>query len=549
MGVQRGNPPCVTQEIFINSSHRGAGFVLAKQDKTLRGLLLRNERSELAMPKTKTKFVCQNCGAAYLKWQGQCTQCNEWNTLVEEEVAQKTVGSSAPKTLTPGKLKQILVSLPEVRLVKGLKQRFSSGIGELDRVLGGGIVPGAVMLLGGEPGIGKSTLLTQMCLLIGSNPKPASGQKSSVKGTDKKSLATAKINIESNTNVDNSNINSLILYVCGEESPEQINLRIKRILNNEQFLLQNNFGLNSQALMKKVEQNLQFVTSVNVDEIVAVIDQLKPGLVVIDSIQALSTEDLTGGSGSIGQIRESTERLIRIGKQLSIPLFLVGHVTKDGAIAGPKVLEHMVDAVLQLEGERTGQYRMLRALKNRFGATDEVGVFKVVEYGYEPVNNPSELFVENQAGDVPGSAITCVMEGTRPLLLEVQALVNQSQLAMPRRVGRGIELSRIQILAAVMQKHAKQPLGNYDIFLSAAGGFKVREPAVDLALSVAIAGSLRNKSVKEKVVFIGEVGLLGEIRTVPYLERRIKEAQRLGYKKVVSVKTHQRLNQVLAEFI
>jgi DNA repair protein RadA/Sms len=480
----------------------------------------------------KSIFICQNCSASYPKWQGQCAQCGEWNTLVEEAV-EKTSAKSTRKSspeIPEAKFAQLVRPLSEVKLFSGSKPRFSSGIGELDRVLGGGIVPGAVMLVGGEPGIGKSTLLTQMCLVA----------------NFKESGETSSSNQSKQSSTNNKN-SKQILYICGEESPEQINLRISRIFDNEQFLSKSGFGKSSKQARQQIEQNLQFVTSTDVDEIRTIIKKINPKLVIVDSIQTLSTQDLTGASGSVGQIRESTERLIKIAKSLSIATFLVGHVTKEGTIAGPKVLEHMVDTVLQLEGERTGQFRLLRALKNRFGATDEVGVFKVVDYGYEEVTNPSELFVENESGEVPGSAVTCVMEGTRPMLLEVQALVNQSQLAMPRRVGRGIELFRIQILAAVMQKHAKHSLSNYDIFLSAAGGFSVKEPAVDLALSVAIASSLSNKAIKTRTVFIGEVGLLGEVRTVPYLDRRIKEAKRLGYKRVVSAKTHKWLKEVLRE--
>ncbi len=491
----------------------------------------------------KSIFICQNCSASYPKWQGQCSQCGEWNTLVEEAV-EKTSAKSTRKSspdIPEVKFKQLVRSLSEVKLFSGSKSRFSSGIGELDRVLGGGIVPGAVMLVGGEPGIGKSTLLTQMCLVTNLEAEEAVSDEQLNQSKTSKKNKTAQSSVIKNHN------SKQILYICGEESPEQINLRISRIFENEQFLSQGRFKKGSATLRQQIEQNLQFVISTDVDEVRTIIKKINPKLVIVDSIQTLSTQDLTGASGSVGQIRESTERLIKIAKSFSIATFLVGHVTKEGTIAGPKVLEHMVDTVLQLEGERTGQFRLLRALKNRFGATDEVGVFKVVDYGYEEVINPSELFVENESGEVPGSAVTCVMEGTRPMLLEVQALVNQSQLAMPRRVGRGIELFRIQILAAVMQKHAKQSLSNYDIFLSAAGGFSVKEPAVDLALSVAIASSLSNKPIKTRTVFIGEVGLLGEVRAVPHLDRRIKEAKRLGYKRVVSAKTHKWLNEVLKE--
>jgi len=477
--------------------------------------------------KSKTVFICQSCGTKHAKWQGQCTGCGEWNSLVEEVLEQVVGKNQASIKLSKADLKSLVVTRPEMKATKGSKNRFSSCIGELDRVLGGGIVPGAVMLIGGEPGVGKSTLLTQMSLLMLMLSQGPGGTNSINKLLGK------------------------ILYICGEESPEQINLRINRLLNNEQFLSSLAFGDNleksKQAGLKQIDQNLQFVTTTDVDKTTAIIKQLKPSLVIIDSIQTLTTQDLSGASGSIGQVRETTDRLITVAKSSSTPIFLVGHVTKEGAIAGPKVLEHMVDAVLQLEGERTGQFRLLRALKNRFGATDEVGVFKVVEYGYQEVTNPSELFIETGRESTPGSVIACVMEGTRPLLIEVQSLVTSSQLAMPRRVGRGVELSRIQVLAAVLQKHCKLPLGSHDIFLSAAGGFKITEPAVDLSLAVAMASSLSNKPVDKKAVFIGEIGLLGEIRQVSSLKRRVKEAKRLGYKKVISAHTHRKLSEVLKE--
>ncbi len=493
------------------------------------------------MSKTKTAFICQNCGASYPKWQGQCVQCKEWNSLVEEAVKPvsqsefgiKSGSGQHDQQATKQLIEQFVTSLPEVKTASASKQRFSSGIGELDRVLGGGIVPGAVILLGGEPGVGKSTLLTQMSLSILSL---LSSEKTRSFGSDKKNKSKEK----------NKN-RAAILYICGEESPEQINLRINRSLNNEQLLSIGSSGINQSDLKQSFEQNLQFVTTTDVDQITTIIHQLQPRLAIVDSIQTLSTQDLTGASGSIGQVRESTDRLINVAKGISIPIFLVGHVTKDGVIAGPKVLEHMVDAVLQLEGERTGQFRLLRAHKNRFGATDEVGVFKAVEYGYQEIPNPSELFLENQDKVVPGSAVACIMEGTRPLLIEVQALVNRSKLAMPRRVGRGVELSRIQVLAAVLEKHCGLPLSEHDIFVSAAGGFKLNEPAVDLALAIAIVSSLLEKSVENKIVFAGEIGLLGEIRRVTALERRIKEAERLGHKKVVSAKAHTQLREALKE--
>lgn len=487
---------------------------------------------------------------------------------MEEVVEVKQTQVNVPQPIDQVGLTQLLITRPEVNSQSDSKQRFSSGIGELDRVLGGGIVPGAVMLIGGEPGIGKSTLLTQMSLVLSSD-EPAS--KAAGKNNNSAKKLPGSQDLLDPQNLQNSQPTTVktkktqtqvfpqeasgagpILYVCGEESPQQINLRINRIIENEQSNSTISATGSKQksvatSLSQQIDQNLQFVTTTDVDQLVAITHQLQPTLVIVDSIQTLTTQDLAGASGSIGQVRESADRLIAVAKTLSIPIFLVGHVTKDGAIAGPKVLEHMVDALLQLEGERTGQFRLLRALKNRFGATDEVGVFKVVEYGYEEVVNPSELFLENQQTKTPGSAVACVMEGTRPLLIEVQALVTHTQLAMPRRVGRGIELSRIQVLAAVLQKHCYLPLGEHDIFLSAAGGFKVSEPAIDLALAVAVASSLSNKPVKRKVALIGEVGLLGEVRPVANLDRRIKEAKRLGFTQVISAKSHLTLKEVLQE--
>jgi len=456
----------------------------------------------LNMAKTKTTYNCQSCGASHPKWQGQCAQCGEWNTLVEEVVELAPKGFAAVKTLSKTEVKNKLVSWSQVKAKKHDNQRISTQIGEFDRVLGSegkkkGIVPGAVMLLGGEPGIGKSTLLTQVVL-----------------------------------NLVDGQLENPIFYVCGEESPQQIDLRINRILAKEQ---------------KKIsKKSLEFVTTTDVDELVEIIKIEQPSLVIVDSIQAMTTQELSGAPGSVGQVRESTNRLAEVAKRLHIPMFLVGHVTKEGTIAGPKTLEHIVDAVLELSGERTGELRLLRTLKNRFGATDEVGVFRVDEVGLAEVSNPSEFLLEHAKTTEPGSATTCVMEGTRPLLIEVQALMVKSKLAMPRRVGRGIDLSRIQVLAAVLQKHCKLPMGSYDIFLSAAGGYKVTGTGVDLGLVMALVGSLKNKSLPKDSVFIGEVGLLGEIRQVNYLDRRIKEAKRLGFKKVYSKKTHKSIKELLA---
>lgn len=509
------------------------------------------------MAKSKSVYICQNCGNSYPRWQGQCSNCGEWNTLVEEVVESGGAARDlSEKSLKSINIKKFTQTLSEVDATSASKSRFSTSIGEMDRVLGGpkgarGMVPGGVILIGGEPGIGKSTLLTQMVVGI----------------------------LQSNTNT------KPIVYVSGEESPAQIFLRVRRILEEQRGGGEGGDGAKAKSAArssggsvddmggvagggegsgaeggkdevdkarsastpKSISDRFVFVTSTDVDEISAAIIKEKPQLVVVDSIQTVTTNELSGAAGSVGQVRETTERLTKIAKAHHIPTFLVGHVTKEGKISGPKVLEHIVDTVLELSGERTGELRLLRAIKNRFGATDEVGVFRVTGFGYESVDNPSKIFLEHAEKPVPGSATVSVLEGTRPLLIEVQALVVDSQLAMPRRVGRGVQLSRIQVLSAVLQKHARLPLGTADIFLSIAGGYEVREPAVDLGLAVAIASSLKNKPLPAATCFIGEVGLLGEIRSVPMFDRRAKEAKRLGFERVISRTTHQTVNSVLKE--
>lgn len=458
------------------------------------------------MAKSESVFVCQNCGWNTAKWVGQCYECKTWNSMVEEVPVESV---SKKKTGKKQKLEDFTVSFSQVESMKASKSRLSTNIDELDRVLGGeksnfGMVRGAVMLIGGEPGIGKSTLLTQMVVGM--------------------------------LRPNNLNKSHKFMYVCGEENPAQVALRIERIA--KQF----------NETVKDVKDNLVFVTTSDVDAITQAMQKVKPVCVVVDSIQTVTTTDLTGAAGSVGQVRECAERLTNTAKVLHIPLFLVGHVTKEGTISGPKVLEHIVDSVLELSGDRTGDLRILRAIKNRFGATDEVGVFRMRDFGFESVTNPSELFLEYADAKIPGSTTICVMEGTRPLLMEIQALVVSSQLAMPRRVGRGIKLPRIQVLSAVLQKHCKLPLATADIFASIAGGFEVKEPSVDLGLAVAISSSLNNKPIKEKTVFIGEIGLLGEIRSVNLLDRRIKEAKRLGFTNIISKKTHKSVKDVLSEF-
>ncbi len=463
------------------------------------------------MSKAKSHFRCQNCAASFPKWMGQCGECGSWNTLVEEVLPIETVDrrSQTKNSLNEAEIAQKSIVFSRVERSEATKQRFSTSIGELDRVLGGGLVAGMVVLLGGEPGIGKSTLLTQMILQILRLRKDAP-----------KKLKPLKI-----------------FYVAGEESPSQISLRIDRFLYNEQH------GYSKDD----IGESLVFITTTDVDELTFLIKKEKPDLLIVDSIQSLSTSFLTGASGSVGQIREVADRIINTVKAFGIPTFLIGHITKDGVIAGPKIFEHMVDTVLLLEGERSDQLRMLRSLKNRFGATDEVGLFQSEDYGLREISNPSELFLENTNQLVVGAATVCLMEGTRPLLAEVQALVVKSQLAMPRRVGRGVDLARIQVLSAVLQKHANLPLAFYDIFLSVAGGFRIKEASVDLGLAVSIASSLSGKKIPQDTVFIGEIGLLGEIRKTPYFERRAKEARRLGFKKIISRETHGNIRDLLKD--
>jgi DNA repair protein RadA/Sms len=416
---------------------------------------------------------------------GQCVMCKAWNTMVEE-IQQEARSKKLEDRKRSGVSR--VVKLSEVsRDIKDVT-RITTGSGELDRVLGGGMVPGSVVLVAGEPGVGKSTLLTQLALNVG---------------------------------------HSDVLYVCGEESVEQIRLRVDRLTQ------------------KKKANDLYFLPELNVDQIVIEAETLKPAFMVVDSIQTLSTEDLTGMAGSVGQVRESALRLIELAKRQNITTFLVGHVTKEGTIAGPKVLEHMVDVVLNLTGDEDRQWRFAKTQKNRFGPIDEVGVFEMTEKGMEDVLNPSGIFVEEVQTGVPGSVVVPLMEGTRPILVEIQALAVESQLAMPRRVVNGIPLNKLQVLAAVLQKRCGLALGNWDIFVNVAGGFKVSEPAADLAIALAIASSYMGKPLKSGSAAIGEVGLLGEIRRVGMLKRRQAEAKKLGFLETISPETVKTIRQSL----
>lgn len=449
------------------------------------------------MAKSSVVYECSNCGSQSAKWAGQCSECGKWNTMVESVmVGSQKLRSSQSKDRNLGQAK--LQKLSEIEV--GAVSRRQTGIGELDRVLGGGIVPGEVILMIGEPGIGKSTLLTQLAM----------GQSDKVKGTSDKFG---------------------VVYVCGEESPGQVKLRVERLAKERGD--------------RGEERGMQMLAETDVNMIISSINKLDLSLVIIDSVQTLYSSDLPGLAGSISQIRECTARLIGYAKSKNVPVVLVGHVTKDGEMAGPKVLEHMVDAVLELTGDRYYDLRLLRTQKNRFGPTDEVGVFKMVESGMEEVANPSELFLsEREAGSV-GSCVAVVMEGTRPVLLEVQALVVDSELPVPRRVAQGVDVRRVQILLGVLQKYARLNIGNKDVFVKVTGGINVKEPAIDLSICLAVASSAKNKSLPSSSVAIGEVGLLGEIRSVSMAEKREKEAKKLGYTQVYSKTTSRRVVEII----
>jgi len=416
--------------------------------------------------KSRTRYVCQNCGAVQIKWGGRCPDCGEWNSLVEtvveagpvQDVRAPLVPTSAAKPLTEIEMEAF--------------ERLQLPVEELSRVLGGGIVPGSAVLLAGDPGIGKSTLVLQTAALIAQ----AGGK---------------------------------VLYVSGEESARQIRMRAERL------------GIQ--------EPNLYVLAEINLAQIMGHIDQLQPQLAVVDSIQSVYLDKLESAPGSISQVRECAAALLRLAKSTGVPVFLVGHVTKAGSIAGPRVLEHVVDTVLYLEGERFHAYRLLRSVKNRFGSTDEVGVFEMTEGGLQEVRNPSEAFLSERLPNAAGSAIAVTMEGTRPLLVEIQALTSPSPFGQPRRTANGVDFNRLLLLVAVLSKRVGLNLSNQDIFVNVVGGLRVNEPAADLAVSVAVASSYRDHPVAADLAVVGEVGLSGELRSVGQLERRLREAAKLGF--------------------
>lgn len=436
------------------------------------------------MSKSSSKFVCQQCGYESVGYLGKCPNCQAWNSMVETVVAINTNNTSKPISNSKFKIQK----LTDIKINN--KSRTSTKISELDRVMGGGIVAGQVILIAGEPGIGKSTLL-----------------------------------LELSDNLEN------ILYVCGEESASQVAIRAARL------------GVKN--------KNISLLENTDVDEVTNQAND-KFSAVIIDSIQTMTTTDLSGMAGAVGQVKECASRLVRFAKSTGIPVFIVGHVTKEGTVAGPNVLAHIVDTVLWFEGDNTTNLRVLRSIKNRFGPTDEVGIFEMIDNGLKSVTDSQKIFIPDEKSNamsagrqVSGSAVASVMQGSRPILVEIQALVVSTKLAFPRRLGQGIDQKRLEVIIAVLTRRCGLPLYGFDVFVNVSGGIKVTEPGSDLAVALAIASSYYDKALPSKTVSVGEIGLLGEIRNVNMQEKRIKEAVRLGYKNVLSNKESKYLSQIV----
>lgn len=434
--------------------------------------MIRLNDGEMYMSKRKSVFVCQNCGYEAPKWLGKCPSCMAWNTLVEELEAPK----SKQKVLGSDITSQSTSPIPLSKIEADKEERLDTCIPELNRVLGGGLVPGSFILVGGDPGIGKSTLILQAAYQFAAQGKT-------------------------------------ILYVSGEESVQQIQLRAARL------------GINS--------DRLHLLAEVDLERIHHYVTQMNPLLLIIDSIQTMIHPEVSSAPGSVAQVRESTAYLLRIAKTLGIATVLVGHVTKQGEIAGPRILEHMVDTVLYFEGDQHHSYRLLRSVKNRFGSTHEIGIFEMKEQGLEEVNNPSELFLAERPQGVAGSTIVATMEGTRPLLIEIQALLSPTIFPTPRRMATGIDYNRIAMIMAVLEKRVGLLLQNQDAYVNVVGGVKLIEPATDLAVAISIASSFRDRSTSAHDVIIGEIGLTGEVRGVPRIEQRVREARKMGFKRAI----------------
>ncbi len=426
--------------------------------------------------------MCNSCGNEFVKWAGQCPACHEWNTLVEVSNYTKPT-----KTRSSGRSAGSTPVTPKQAIQNHSGKAFSTNITEFDRVLGAGITPGGVYLIAGQPGIGKSTLLTQLAIKL----------------------------------------NSPLLYICSEENVGQVASRITR-------------------LTTKDTKYINLLNTSSTEDILHQTASLKPNLVIVDSIQSIATDNNPTTAGSPSQIRDCASLLIQTAKGSNIPMIIVGHVTKEGDIAGPKLLEHMVDTVLELTGDRQHELRLLRGIKNRFGPTDETGIFRMTGNGLEEVPDPSKFLLEGRLKGTPGSVLALVMEGTRPMTAEIQALVVESAIPIPRRIAKGINTNRLQLICAILTKHLKLPLGTKDVFVNITGGLTVNEPGVDLAVALAIISSVKNKALPDNSICFGELGLLGEIRSVSFQEKRLKEATKLGYKHIYSPQTHPHLAKIIS---
>lgn len=429
------------------------------------------------MAKIKTKYVCQECGYENSKWLGKCPECSKWNTFVEEIEDKRS--KSNKEVFVIDKSSSRPLNINSIETIK--EQRFSTCINELDRVLGGGVVKGSLVLVGGDPGIGKSTLLIQVA-----------------------------------SNVANSG--KKVLYISGEESASQIKMRAQRL------------GIQSDNLYIFAENNLSIIE--------AHLESVNPDLIIVDSIQTVFSPEITSAPGTVSQIKEGTSRFMKISKKMGISTFVVGHVTKEGSLAGPKVLEHMVDTVLYFEGERFNTYRLIRAVKNRFGSTNELGVFEMRELGLIELENPSKILIAEKPKDVAGSVIISTVEGTRPMLLELQALVSPTSFGIPKRTATGVDYNRVSLLMAVLEKRVGMQIQNQDVYINVVGGLKVNEPSIDLGIVMSIASSFRNIPIDGNVAITGEVGLTGEIRAVSFIEKRIAECKKLGFTKIVIPKSN-----------
>ncbi|MBC8632453.1 DNA repair protein RadA [[Eubacterium] tenue] len=429
------------------------------------------------MAKIKTKYVCQECGYENSKWLGKCPECSKWNTFAEEIEDKRS--KSNKEVFVIDKSSSRPLNINSIETIK--EQRFSTCINELDRVLGGGVVKGSLVLVGGDPGIGKSTLLIQVA-----------------------------------SNVANSG--KKVLYISGEESASQIKMRAQRL------------GIQSDNLYIFAENNLSIIE--------AHLESVNPDLIIVDSIQTVFSPEITSAPGTVSQIKEGTSRFMKISKKMGISTFVVGHVTKEGSLAGPKVLEHMVDTVLYFEGERFNTYRLIRAVKNRFGSTNELGVFEMRELGLIELENPSKILIAEKPKDVAGSVIISTVEGTRPMLLELQALVSPTSFGIPKRTATGVDYNRVSLLMAVLEKRVGMQIQNQDVYINVVGGLKVNEPSIDLGIVMSIASSFRNIPIDGTVAITGEVGLTGEIRAVSFIEKRIAECKKLGFTKIVIPKSN-----------